>query len=125
MLTLGYNHIGKYIIWVTPPTFDFKADDPEVINLNYFLVLVTRTEKVKSENETFNVKYYVNLIKSDHFKFLFNIDKNYRPIDGSCDMVQYNYYLDNKEMSMPLWKLSKQNISALLDKCRELSADNI
>lgn len=124
MLPLGHTHIGNYIVWITTPYGGLPHYDPKAADSSYFLVYVTRTEKHGSDKDAFNISYYVNLIKSDLFKFIFNVDKNYRPIEGVCDMVQYNHYIDNKEQGMPLWKLSKASVLALLDKCKELSNSN-
>lgn len=125
MFTLGHHHIGKHIVWVTAPAFGLLNDDPEVVNLDYFMVLVNKIQPIGFGKNKINIRHYVNLLKSEDFKFIFNVDKDYRPIQNACDMVQYNYYLDNKDMQMPLWKLSKKNVASLLDRCQKLSMYDI
>jgi len=112
MLSLGHNNVGKYNLWVTSSNIDDK--DISISDKNYFLVLVTKNGNVSE-------KMYVNLMKSEHFNFLFNVDKNYRPVEGKCDMVQYNYYLQSKDMQQPLYLLSKENVELLIKKFSELS----
>lgn len=121
MFTLGHHHIGKYVVWVTASIFSLKNDNPDVINLDYFMVLIHKTETIGFGKNKVNIINYVNLLKSDDFRFIFNVDKDYRPIKDSCDMVQYNHYMDHKDMQMPLWKISKKNVLSLLDRCQKIA----
>lgn len=112
MLKLGHTTIGKYTFWITPVDNSLDLE-----HNTYCLVLLTKSEPLADQFVT----YYINLIKSKEFSFIFNVDKDFRPIDKLCDMTQYNHYLENKDMIMPLWKLSKNNILAILDKCHQIS----
>ena len=106
MLKLGHNKIGNYSIWI-------KEDDiSSGLNSSYFLVLVTQSQNLK----TLQVEYYVNLMKTKEFSSIFNVDKDYRPTKLS-DMTQYNYYMDHREIQMPLYKLSKDSVISLLQIC--------
>lgn len=110
MLKLGHTTIGKYTFWIAPADKSLDLD-----HNHYLMVLVTKSEPLQDQSVT----YYVNLIKSKDFSFIFNVDKDYRPTK-LCDMTQYNHYMDHKEIQMPLWKISKNNVVSLLNKCQEL-----
>lgn len=104
----GSHKIGNYNIFVSnPDILGYTYKDKN----NYYNVLVHRVEA------NTNAEIYVNLLKSDLFKDIFNVDKNYRPT-SSTDMVEYNFYLDNKDQQMPLWKLSEVSLAALFAKCQ-------
>ena len=121
MFTLGHSHIGKYIVWITTPAFEKTGHhSPDVLELPYFDVKVTRTEWWKNSEgvDKFTI-IYLDLLKSEEFKFLFSLDKRNYPTDET-DEKEFSSYLERKDMSQPLWKLSKKNVERLLAKCAEL-----
>lgn len=98
-----YN-IKQYKVTVSSPDiFDLSNQ-----SLEYFKVLLTRVELDTG------AEIYVNLMKSEIFNKIFNIDKNFRP-SPSTDMKEYNYYLDNKDQQMPMWLLSRNSLNMLFD----------
>lgn len=93
--------------------YKFTVSSPDILDRSnqsseYVKVLVTKVE------DNTGAEIYVNLMKSEIFNKIFNIDKNFRP-SPSTDMKEYNYYLDNKDQQMPMWLLSKNSLNMLFD----------
>lgn len=64
------------------------------------------------EDPSSQFHFYVNLVKDDKWKHILQLDKNNRPTEHT-DPVEYQAYLDRKEMGQPLWKLSTKSLELL------------
>jgi hypothetical protein len=108
MIALGTVWIGNYRVWVTQssPVLELDPDDAnKQIEKPYYDVLLVQEES-KTEH------FYINLLKDDKFRWLFNLDERNNPTE-LADEAQYNAYLDRKSMGQPMWKLSGLSLHRL------------
>lgn len=72
----------------------------------YYFVLLTKKEH--------GLNIYINLLKSQ-FADMFKLDRRLQPTEAT-DMVEYNWYLNCKDQTQPLWKLSHKHCLELRDR---------
>lgn len=109
MINLGNTYINGYRVWIaessTAPMINPNDNIKQVEDSYYDLLL--------SKEESSALHYYINLIKDEKFKWLFDLDEQDRHTQQS-DAVQYKSYQDRKGMSQPMWKLSASSVNRLL-----------
>lgn len=111
-------------MWVMTPVFSLELYQQGADNLSYYEVKITKKEipslesKVKTE-QLYN--FYIDIATSSEFKFVMKLDDRNQSIKDETDMVQYQSYLERKHLQMPLYKLSRDNVIKLINKCEELS----
>lgn len=107
MLVLGRLLLKNYDIWVANPNISeniFSEDS------NYFEIKICRKEM------GWNI--FVDLFTAADFKSIFCLENN-RPTDKT-DMIEYQSFMNRKGMSMPLFKVTRQHVEYLIDKCIQL-----
>jgi hypothetical protein len=108
MRAIGTVWIGEFRVWVNPST-PVAVSDPSNPNKQieepYYDVLVVKEESPK-------IHTYINLVKDDQFKYLFDLDDRGYPTDHT-DMAQFQAYQDRKNMGQPMWKLSSKSLERL------------
>lgn len=116
MLALGTVWIGSYKVVCTTPVFTLDANDPKVLELPYFEVLVTREENGAS--------YYVHLMRDKLIPGLDLTERNplFHPKNKEKLTVEeqefrdeFHSYQHRKDYAMPMWKLSQRHIDELFD----------
>ena len=126
MLCLGHTHFKNYVAWVTPAEFHYNnSSNPENAQRDYYLVSLMGVEKFSPLKQGEGMIYALttrNLVKSPDFSFLFNLDKDYRPVKNITDMVQYNYYMDTKDFGGNLYKLSRENVIKFFEKLQQIDS---
>jgi len=110
MFALGNLWIGNYKLWITTPVFSLPITDSKADTLPYYEVLLLREEKI----DKYHYSFYTHLINDESFRFLFFLNERKQPTDKT-DVTAYNSYLERKDMQMPLWKLSKLQVSQLIN----------
>lgn len=133
MLYVGLGKIGRFELWVTPPSpFHPERFD---MTLDYYNCFVT---------EITNARYYVNLHKSPTFP---QIDYRIPPkpmavkksksrsgeileedipdtIEQAIYRVEHKHYEDRKDMQMPMWLLHRSTIEKIMQVCQSVSLES-
>lgn len=112
MFKLGYSIIGNYRLWITTPVFTVEHDHPKALDWPYFEVRVTRLD---------GLEFYVDLIKedwlnlnlSDRNPLIKPRDKEKLTEEEKEFQTEYNSYVSNKYLMMPLTKLSRRHVVQL------------
>jgi hypothetical protein len=68
--------------------------------------------------------FYTHLVNDERFK-LFSTFGSFDRRVSSAELVEYNTYVERKEMCMPTWKLSKGTIHDLIDSMKKMKGRKI
>ena len=105
---------------------------------------MTESEVIKQQNGKFEISYYTFIVKIEGFDVVYydclihqidslfpiyiNLHKDkrfpfieYTRPNANTDKIEYQSYLNRKEMQMPMWVLNQKNFEQIVQKCEELS----
>ncbi|HEY5268149.1 MAG TPA: hypothetical protein VII94_03365 [Candidatus Saccharimonadales bacterium] len=90
-------------------TFTINVANNKNGHEDYFFVMVTTSDN-----------FYVHLVQDERFQCFKHFAEFGRALTEP-DLVEYNEYVNTKQLVMPMFKLHRQSIATLINKCQTLS----